>query len=98
VIASPTSPVPGWRLGEKLHDPLAMYLSDVFTIGANLAGLPAISIPAGFSRAREAAPALPIGLQLIGPRLGEPILLRAAAAHEAATHWHCARPSFGGAH
>ena len=96
LIASPTSPVPGWRLGEKLGDPLAMYLSDVFTIGANLAGLPAISIPAGFSRASELRPALPIGLQLIGPRLGEPVVLRAAAAHEAATRWHLQRPSFGG--
>lgn len=96
VLASPTSPVPGWRLGDKLDDPLAMYLSDVFTIGANLAGLPAISIPAGFSRATELRPALPIGLQLTGPRLGEPSLLRVAAAHEAATRWHLERPSFGG--
>jgi aspartyl-tRNA(Asn)/glutamyl-tRNA(Gln) amidotransferase subunit A len=96
VLASPTSPVPGWRLGEKLGDPLAMYLSDVFTIGANLAGLPAISIPAGFSRASEVRPALPIGMQLIGPRLGEPTVLRVAAAHEAASAWHRQRPSFGG--
>jgi aspartyl-tRNA(Asn)/glutamyl-tRNA(Gln) amidotransferase subunit A len=96
VLASPTSPVPGWRLGEKLDDPLAMYLSDVFTIGANLAGLPAISLPAGFSRASELRPALPIGLQLIGPQLGESTLLRAAAAHEAATAWHSKRPSIGG--
>ena len=97
VIASPTSPVPGWRLGEKLDDPLAMYLSDVFTIGANLAGLPAISIPAGFSPATELRPALPIGLQLIGPRLGEPVVLRVAAAHEAATDWHLRAPLVGGA-
>jgi aspartyl-tRNA(Asn)/glutamyl-tRNA(Gln) amidotransferase subunit A len=96
VLASPTSPVPGWRLGAKLDDPLAMYLSDVFTIGANLAGLPAISIPAGFSRPSETQPALPIGLQLIGPRLGEPTLLRVAAAHEAATAWHRERPPISG--
>ncbi len=92
LIASPTSPVPGWRLGEKLDDPLAMYLCDVFTVGVNLAGLPAISIPAGFGAARPGGPELPIGLQLIGPRLGEPTLLRAAAAHEAATDWHQRRP------
>lgn len=95
-LASPVSPVPSWRLGEKLGDPLAMYLSDVFTIGANLAGLPAISIPAGFSRATELRPALPIGLQLIGPQLGEPLLLQVAAAHEAATRWHQHRPSIAG--
>jgi aspartyl-tRNA(Asn)/glutamyl-tRNA(Gln) amidotransferase subunit A len=96
VLASPTSPIPGWRLGEKIDDPLAMYLCDVFTIGANLAGLPAISIPAGFSQATELRPALPIGLQLIGPRLHEPTLLRVAAAHEAATAWHRERPILGG--
>jgi aspartyl-tRNA(Asn)/glutamyl-tRNA(Gln) amidotransferase subunit A len=97
LLASPTSPVPGWRLGAKLDDPLAMYLSDVFTIGANLAGLPAISIPAGFSEAADGQPRLPIGLQLIGPALGEPTLLRVAAAHEAATSWHRERPAIGGA-
>jgi aspartyl-tRNA(Asn)/glutamyl-tRNA(Gln) amidotransferase subunit A len=89
VLASPTSPVPGWRLGAKLGDPLAMYLSDVFTIGANLAGLPAISIPAGFT---SADPRLPIGLQLIGPRLAEPAILRVAAAYEQRTDWHHQRP------
>ncbi len=89
VLASPTSPVAGWRLGAKLGDPLAMYLGDVFTIGANLAGLPAISIPAGFV---PGPPALPVGLQLLGPRLAEPTLLRVAAAHEQRTDWHRRRP------
>jgi aspartyl-tRNA(Asn)/glutamyl-tRNA(Gln) amidotransferase subunit A len=91
VLASPTSPLAGWRLGAKVHDPLAMYLSDVFTIGANLAGLPAISIPAGFSSQPE-SPRLPVGLQLIGPRLAEPMLLRVAAAYEQRTDWHRQRP------
>lgn len=85
LIASPTSPVPGFRIGEKIADPLSMYLSDVFTIGANLAGLPGISIPGGFS---SAATPLPIGLQLVGPRLAESTLLSAAAAYEASTTWH----------
>jgi aspartyl-tRNA(Asn)/glutamyl-tRNA(Gln) amidotransferase subunit A len=89
VIASPTSPVPAFRLGERTTDPLAMYLSDVFTIGANLAGLPAMSIPAGFT----AGPTpLPIGLHLSAPRLAEPTLLAVAAAHEAATDWHLRVP------
>jgi aspartyl-tRNA(Asn)/glutamyl-tRNA(Gln) amidotransferase subunit A len=92
VIASPTSPVPGFRMGERTADPLAMYLADVFTVGANLAGLPAISIPCGHSRAVASRPALPIGLQLVGPRLGEEVVLAAAAAHEDATAWHRARP------
>lgn len=92
VIASPTSPVPSWRIGAKVDDPLALYLLDVFTIGANLAGLPAISIPVGFT---GGAPRLPIGLQLIGPRLAEPALLRIAAAHEAASSWHRSRPAVG---
>ena len=80
LIASPTSPVPGFRIGERIADPLSMYLSDVFTIGANLAGLPGISIPGGFS---SAAKPLPIGLQLGGPTLGESLLFSAAAAYEA---------------
>lgn len=82
VLASPTSPSPGFRVGEKIDDPLAMYLADVFTVGVNLAGLPGLSVPGGFSRG---SPRLPIGLQLIGPRLGEPTLFAAAAAYESAT-------------
>ncbi|PRP92884.1 Glutamyl-tRNA(Gln) amidotransferase subunit A [Enhygromyxa salina] len=89
LIASPTAPIPSWPLGAKIDDPLALYLLDMFTIGANLAGLPAISIPAGFT---SAAPRLPIGVQLIGPRLAEPALLGAAAAHEARCDWHREQP------
>lgn len=85
LIAMPTSPVPGFKIGERIDDPLAMYLSDIFTISANLAGLPAVSIPAGFS---TDAPRLPIGVQLVGPRLGETELFAAAAAHEDATDFH----------
>jgi aspartyl-tRNA(Asn)/glutamyl-tRNA(Gln) amidotransferase subunit A len=85
LIALPTTPGPAWRIGEKAHDPLSMYLADVFTVPASLAGLPALSIPCGFTSA-----GLPIGLQLIGPALGEARLLRAAHAYEQSTSWHTA--------
>jgi aspartyl-tRNA(Asn)/glutamyl-tRNA(Gln) amidotransferase subunit A len=85
-VAMPTSPVPPFRLGEKTDDPLQMYLADVFTVSANLAGLPAISIPCGF------AGKLPIGFQLIGRAFDEATLLRAADAFERATEWHSMRP------
>jgi aspartyl-tRNA(Asn)/glutamyl-tRNA(Gln) amidotransferase subunit A len=79
VLVSPTSPTTAFRIGERVDDPMAMYLSDVFTIPANLAGVPAISVPCGLDGA-----GLPIGLQLTAPVLGEPTLLRAAHALEAA--------------
>jgi aspartyl-tRNA(Asn)/glutamyl-tRNA(Gln) amidotransferase subunit A len=78
VIAGPTSPIPAFPLGEKSGDPLAMYLCDVYSAPANLAGLPGVSVPCGFS-----AEGLPVGLQILAPALGEPQLLRAAAAVEA---------------
>ncbi len=78
VLVSPTSPTTAFRIGERADDPMAMYLSDVFTIPANLAGVPAISVPCGFD-----ARGLPVGLQLTAPVLGEPVLLRAAYALEA---------------
>ena len=83
VIASPVAPTTAFRLGEKVEDPLAMYLSDLFTIPLNLAGMCGISVPCGFD-----AQGLPIGLQLMGPHLGEATLLRAAHAYEQATPWH----------
>jgi aspartyl-tRNA(Asn)/glutamyl-tRNA(Gln) amidotransferase subunit A len=90
VIASPTSPVAGIRRGERVDDPLTMYLADVFTVGASLAGLPAISIPCGFSAAHGHS--LPIGLQLIAPRFHEEALLAVATAYEDGTDWHRHRP------
>ncbi len=92
VIASPTSPIPGFRRGEKVDDPLTMYLSDVYTIGANLAGLPAISIPAGFC---EPDPALPVGFQIVARSLAEETLLAAAAAYVRVTQWHQCRSRVG---
>jgi aspartyl-tRNA(Asn)/glutamyl-tRNA(Gln) amidotransferase subunit A len=86
-IATPTSPVPAFRIGERTTDPLAMYLADIYTISCNLAGLPGLSVPCGFTREN-----LPVGLQLLGPPLGEPTLLGLAAAYQRATDWHRRRP------
>ncbi len=86
VIAGPTYPTPAFRLGERTADPLQMYLADVYTISANLAGIPAISLPCGFTRA-----GLPIGLQLQGPLFAETLLLQAARLYERATDWHTRR-------
>ena len=87
LIACPVSPTPAFRLGEKLADPLTMYLSDIFTISANLAGIPGISVPCGFSSG-----GLPIGLQLLGPPFGEADILHAAYAFEQATDFHRRQP------
>ncbi|HEX2056025.1 MAG TPA: amidase family protein, partial [Nitrospiraceae bacterium] len=87
VIVTPVTPTPAFKFGEKSNDPLQMYLSDIFTISVNLAGLPAIAVPCGFSRQ-----GLPIGMQLIGRAFEEPTILRAAYAYEQATQWHVRRP------
>lgn len=83
VILTPVAPTPAFRIGEKVADPLQMYLSDIFTIPVNLAGTCGISVPAGASR-----DGLPIGLQLVGRPFGEETILRAAYAFEQATEWH----------
>ena len=87
VIATPVAPTVAFRLGEKTADPLTMYLSDIFTIAVNLAGLPGLSVPCGCD-----AKGLPIGLQLIGKPFGEDTLLQAAYAYEQATPWHMRKP------
>jgi len=87
VLACPVSPTPAFRIGEKIEDPLTMYLGDVYTISLNLAGLPGVSIPAGQSEA-----GLPIGLQLMGPHLQEERLLQIAHAFEKETDWHTRVP------
>jgi aspartyl-tRNA(Asn)/glutamyl-tRNA(Gln) amidotransferase subunit A len=74
-------------VGERSADPLAMYLSDVYTIGANLAGLPGISVPCGFTKS-----GLPVGLQLVAPPFAEEKLLRVARMYERETDWHTRRP------
>ncbi len=88
VIAMPTTPTPPFRLGEKTGDPLQMYLADVFTVSANLAGLPGISVPCGFS-----PDGLPIGFQLMGRMFDEATVLRVADAYEGSTDWHRRSPS-----
>lgn len=86
-IMMPIAPSTAFKIGEKTADPLQMYLADVYTISANLAGLPGLSIPCGFDRAR-----LPIGLQILGPAFSEARLLRIAQMYEAQTDWHRHRP------
>ena len=90
VVAMPTTPTPAFKLGEKTSDPLQMYLADIFTVSANLSGLPAISVTCGFSSNQ-----LPIGLQLTGRPFDESALLRAADAYQRVTDWHIRRPPHG---
>jgi aspartyl-tRNA(Asn)/glutamyl-tRNA(Gln) amidotransferase subunit A len=88
VIATPTTPTPAFKIGEKSDDPLQMYLSDIFTISCNLTGMCGVSLPCGFS----SNPKLPIGLQLLGRPFGEETILRVAHAYEQSTDWHKQRP------
>lgn len=83
-IVTPTSPTAAFKIGEKSDDPLQMYLSDVFTISCNLAGICGVSLPCGFTK----SPKLPIGLQLLGKPFGEEIMLKIAHAYEQSTPWH----------
>ena len=87
LVLGPVTPTTAFRFGEKSHDPIQMYLGDLYTVGANLAGVPAISMPAGLSTS-----GLPIGVQLQGPPLAEEVLIRAAAAFQAVTQHHLRRP------
>ena len=87
VVLSPTAPTAAFRIGELVNDPLQMYLNDIYTIGANLAGIPGVSVPCGFTSA-----GLPIGLQLFASAYNEETLLRAAHQYQQATEWHTRRP------
>jgi aspartyl-tRNA(Asn)/glutamyl-tRNA(Gln) amidotransferase subunit A len=89
-IMMPVSPTTAFKIGEKTDDPLKMYLSDIYTIAVNLAGIPGISIPCGFDDKN-----LPIGLQILAPAFGEEKLLRIAEMFEKATDWHKKRPIIG---
>ena len=86
-ILSPGAPPPAYRIGEKSADPMQMYLGDIFTVPVNLAGICGLSVPCGFSSDH-----LPIGLQIVGPALGEEAILRVGYAYEQATHWRRHRP------
>ena len=88
VVMGPTTPTAAFKIGAKSDDPLAMYLSDVYTVSCNLAGLPGLSLPCDFTKSN-----LPIGLQLLAPPFEEEKLLRIARTFEAATDWHLKRPS-----
>jgi len=90
-ICMPVAPTTAFRIGEKVDDPLKMYLSDIYTIAVNLAGIPGISVPCGFDDA-----GLPIGLQILTPAFSEAKLLRVARMYEARTDWHTRRPAIGG--
>ncbi len=91
VLLTPTSPLPAFRLGEKVSDPIQMYLADIFTVGASLAGLPALSQTCGFTRS-----GLPVGMQIIAPALGEEAIFRVAGAYQKLTDWHRRHPPFAG--
>ena len=86
IIAGPTTPTPAFKLGSKTHDPITMYLNDIYTIGANLAGLPGMSVPCGF------VDGLPVGLQIVGPHFCEARLLNVAHRYQQVTDWHTRAP------
>ncbi len=90
VVIGPTAPTAAFRMGEKTDNPLAMYLSDIYTISCNLAGIAGISIPCGFTKS-----GLPIGLQILAAPFDEEKMLRVARMYEAVTQWHTIRPKLG---
>ena len=85
-IISPVSPTLPWKLGEKINDPLKMYLSDILTVTANLAGIPGLSVPIGFSKG------LPVGMQILGQQFSEAKLFQIGHAYEQTTEWHKMKP------
>ena len=91
-IVSPTTPSPAFKLGEKVEDPLTMYLTDVLTVTANIAGVPGISIPCGLAKPQDGDKELPIGLQIIGKQFDESRILQVAYNYQEATDWHKKKP------
>jgi aspartyl-tRNA(Asn)/glutamyl-tRNA(Gln) amidotransferase subunit A len=92
LIMGPTAPSTAFKLGEKGDDPVQMYLSDIYTIAVNLAGLPGMSIPCGFGSAHNGNPGMPVGLQIIGNYFDEARMLNAAHQYQLATDWHARSP------
>ncbi len=93
IIITPTAPTAAFRIGEKTDDPLQMYLSDIFTISVNLAGIPGLSLPCGMTKG-----GLPVGMQILGGHFDEETVLRAAYSYEQATDWHTRKPGLEGPH
>jgi len=87
----PAAPSTAFKAGEKVDDPVAMYLQDIYTISTNLAGLPGMSLPAGFAQAKD-GPALPVGLQIIGNYFDEARMLNVAHQYQQVTDWHQQMP------
>jgi aspartyl-tRNA(Asn)/glutamyl-tRNA(Gln) amidotransferase subunit A len=87
LIAAPVTPTTAFRIGEHINDPLAMYLEDIFTLPANLAGIPGLAFPVGFDGDN-----LPVGMQIMGPHFREDLLLQAGHAYQQATSWHLRQP------
>lgn len=90
VIVTPVSPTPPWKLGEKIDDPLKMYLSDILTVTANLAGIPGLALPAGFINSEHVE--LPVGMQILGPQFSEELLFQVGWAYEQETNWYKKKP------
>jgi aspartyl-tRNA(Asn)/glutamyl-tRNA(Gln) amidotransferase subunit A len=88
LVISPVAPTPAFKVGAHNDDPVSMYLEDIFMDGAVMAGIPALSVPCGFSKE-----GLPLGLQMMGPQWGEQVILNAAYAFEQATEWHTKKPA-----
>jgi aspartyl-tRNA(Asn)/glutamyl-tRNA(Gln) amidotransferase subunit A len=90
VLVAPTSPSLPWKFGEKVDDPIKMYLSDIFTVTANLAGIPSISVPCGFvdDPSTNSGQSLPVGFQIIANHFEEEKILKVADAYQKATSWH----------
>jgi aspartyl-tRNA(Asn)/glutamyl-tRNA(Gln) amidotransferase subunit A len=97
-LVTPTSPTVPFKLGDRLEDPMQMYLADICTLPVNIAGIPAVSVPAGFAEDSSTSPGsasgqgLPIGMQIMGKPFSEGTLLRIAFAFEQATDWHKRKP------
>lgn len=86
VLVTPTSPTPAFKIGEKFENPLEMYKSDILTISINIAGIPGMSIPCGFENN------LPVGLQILGPQLGEEVIIQVGSSYQSVTEWHTRTP------
>ena len=97
LIAGPVAPTVAWNIDQAASDPLQEYLADIYTLGVNLAGLPALSMPVGFGSGSGTGKLRPIGMQLIAPRLKESLLLKAAHHFQSATDWHRKTPEHFGA-